>query len=148
MANGHGGYRRPSNPAAVSGPGALSQRTDGRQPIAELPDAAYGEQASFRNLQQSAPMAQQPSPQQTPSVDLSCLVGLSEPTRQPDVPVTSGAAYGPGDGPQAIGVYGNPQREDAEWLSRYLPVLLDVAQRDSTTPSTKRWIRSIIANLA
>ena len=29
MANGRGGYRQPSNPAPVSGPGALSKRTDG-----------------------------------------------------------------------------------------------------------------------
>lgn len=29
MANGHGGKRKPAKPAAVSGPGKYSQRTDG-----------------------------------------------------------------------------------------------------------------------
>ena len=44
-----GGYRQPSNPAPVSGPGALSARTDGgagnsKQPIRRIPGQAYGEQ--------------------------------------------------------------------------------------------------------
>ena len=32
MAEAHGGYRQPSSPAPVSGPGALSKRTDGNAP--------------------------------------------------------------------------------------------------------------------
>ena len=41
----HGGYRTPSNPAPVSGPGSLSQRTDGgpRQVQAEMSGMPYGE---------------------------------------------------------------------------------------------------------
>lgn len=147
MANGHGGYRRPSKPAAVSGPGALSRRTDGKQPVMDLPDAAYGEAKTFREQQQSAPMAQAAQPTQSPGIDLSGVVPLTEPTQQPDVPVTDGAAYGPGAGTAAIGVMANPQREDAQWLAKYLPVLIDISQRDSTAPSTKRFIRTIIANL-
>ena len=42
MADGHGGYRRPTNPSPVSGPGALSRRTDGQQPTQDLPNAKYG----------------------------------------------------------------------------------------------------------
>ena len=41
-----GGYRKPQNPAAVSGPGALSKRTDGKQPVVRVPDVPYGEQAA------------------------------------------------------------------------------------------------------
>lgn len=49
-----GGYQRPSNPAPVSGPGAMSKRTDGGpvQKLRDLPDAQYGEAATFRDLQQ------------------------------------------------------------------------------------------------
>ena len=62
MANssGHGGYRRPTNPAPVSGPGALSRRTDGMQPRATLPDAKYGEQQAFQQAQGAAPMSGDP----------------------------------------------------------------------------------------
>jgi hypothetical protein len=53
-----GGYRQPSNPAAASGPGALSQRTDGgpgstKQPIRRLPDAKSGENKAFVEGQQA-----------------------------------------------------------------------------------------------
>ena len=41
---GRGGYRAPSNPAPVSGPGALSQRTDGgaTQPATYISGLPYG----------------------------------------------------------------------------------------------------------
>jgi hypothetical protein len=54
-----GGYQQPSSPAPVSGPGAGSKRTDGGpvQKLRELPDANYGEAATYRDLQQSAPLA-------------------------------------------------------------------------------------------
>ena len=49
-----GGYRKPQNPAAVSGPGALSKRTDGKQPVVRVPDVPYGEQAALTAQQQAA----------------------------------------------------------------------------------------------
>lgn len=52
----HGGYRMPSNPAPVSGPGKFSGRTDG-QTARALPDAGYGEQAEFQEMQGGAPMS-------------------------------------------------------------------------------------------
>lgn len=47
-----GGPRRPTNPAPVSGPGAMSKRTDGgpAQKLRDLPDAQYGEAATYRDL--------------------------------------------------------------------------------------------------
>lgn len=145
----HGGYREPRNPAAVSGPGKYSRRTDGKQPMRDLPDAGYGEGREFRELQQSAPLAeaQRTSPAPAgPPVDLASIVGLGAPTTQPDVPVTSGAEYGAGPGMEALGIR-SANALDAEHLRQYLPVLLDVAQRDDTPPGTKRWVRTLIANL-
>lgn len=57
-----GGYQPPQNPAPVSGPGALSARTDGgpgnqRQPIRVAPGQPYGERQAMEELQGSAPMA-------------------------------------------------------------------------------------------
>src|SRR5688500_4938857 len=95
MADGRGGYRRPTNPAPVSGPGAHSRRTDG-QPVMDLPDAAYGENAHFREVQQGAPVAKAQAAQSVASDAMSRVVGLGEPSLEPDVPVTSGAEYGMG----------------------------------------------------
>ncbi len=143
----HGGYRRPTNPAAVSGPGAHSKRTDGKQPIVDIPNAAYGEQAAFREIQQGADIPQRtdlPGGGQPQPVDTSGLIGLGRPTLQPDTPVTDGAEYGPGAGPGALGLP-NPNDEDREFFQRYLPILLDIAQRDDAAPSVKRAVRLLIA---
>ena len=75
-------------------PGALSSRTD-RQPIRDIPDAAYGEQSEFRAIQGGAPMAQMDAPPPMPG-------SLFAPTARPQEPVTAGAEYGDGPGPEAI----------------------------------------------
>lgn len=148
MANGHGGPRTPSNPAAVSGPGALSQRTDGRPKVMPLADAQYGEQQAFHDQQTAAPMvSQSPGQGGGQGVDLSAVTPLGAPSQQPGTPVTDGAAVGPGSGAGAVGVYGNPTKADAQWLAQYVPVLIDVAQRSTTTPETKRFIRTVLANM-
>ena len=111
MANGHGGPRTPSNPAPVSGPGALSQRTDG-QPVRPVTGLPYGENADFQDLQSSAPMAQAPAPPPmtrgnagrsapTGTGDAGGIVPLDAPTQRPDEPLTAGNPYGPGPGPRA-----------------------------------------------
>lgn len=79
-----GGYRQPSKPAATSGPGALSQRTDGgpgsakiplKQPIRRLPDADYGANKKFvggqevvNGLSRTAPTGEQIVKQNKPEV--------------------------------------------------------------------------------
>ena len=65
MANskGHGGYRKPSNPAPVSGPGKYSQRTDG-QVVSTMPGQPYGQAQADHAVESLAPMgAQKPLPQ-------------------------------------------------------------------------------------
>lgn len=153
----HGGYRPPTNPAPVSGPGALSRRTDGRQPIMSLPDAAYGEQQTYRQIQQGAPMAQQsqPGPVSLPPQAATLgqltqgLTPLSAPSAQPQTPVTDGAALGPGAGISALGLpSGDANQQDSAYLARYLPTLLKQANSDNATPGYKAWLRNVIANLA
>lgn len=143
MADGHGGYRRPSNPAPVSGPGALSRRTDGgpSQPIRDLPDARYGENAAFRDAQQAAPMS-------TGMPDLSGVVPFGAPSGRPDEPITAGLPTGPGAGssvpPQGPG---NLTPEQAARLKSYLPVLVLLASQDDTDPATKKFVRQLRAEL-
>jgi hypothetical protein len=147
MANGHGGYRRPANPAPVSGPGANSRRTDGKANMADLPDAQYGENADFREIQSGAalggggPLAP-PAP-----IDPATLTPLGAPTAQPDVPVTDGAAVGPGDGIEALGLPRDLDKLDAQGLAKYLPVLLKIAEREDTPAGTKTFVRLLLANL-
>lgn len=145
MANGqHGGYRRPENPAPVSGPGAASRRTDGgiadkKALSRELPDAKYGEQQDFGEIQAGAPMNAAPLPQAVP---------LGAPTNRPDEPVTAGNPLGPGIGPMAAGVsQAGANQQDAEALVRMLPLLEFVANQPGSAPSTRSLVRQIRAYL-
>lgn len=57
MARGRGGYRKPGSPAAASGPGALSQRTDGGPSASLVPSGGdYGDRKARQDMQQAAPM--------------------------------------------------------------------------------------------
>lgn len=147
MANGHGGYRKPTNPAPVSGPGQHSRRTDG-QPRMELPNAQYGEGAAFQELQGQATMAQAPGPVQSSQGSFPAnFTGLGEPTQQPGVPVTAGAEYGAGPGLEALGQQVSDDKLDSQDLRKYLPTLIRIAEKDDTPAGTKRWVRSILANM-
>ena len=92
-----GGYRKPANPAPVSGPGALSRRTDGGpiQGAKEIPGGGkYGERKALADMQSGAPMQGNPVPSvPTPSVPVT---PLSAPTQRPDEALTSGMPFGPG----------------------------------------------------
>jgi hypothetical protein len=106
MAEGHGGMRRPSNPAPVSGPGSLSRRTDG-QGARYIAGGEYGEGQEMMDLQTSAPMAKSPEvkPRRRaaapPAMDMGpAPTPLFAPTERPDEPITAGAPFGPGPGPQ------------------------------------------------
>jgi hypothetical protein len=111
MAGPNGGYREPNNPAPVSGPGQLSQRTDGgpQQVQADMSGMPYGENAEFNTMQSMAPMSASPSarsPRASARSAKSAGGGMSAtplfaPTQRPDEPVTAGAPFGPGDGPSA-----------------------------------------------
>lgn len=105
MANQKGGYRQPANPAPVSGPGAMSRRTDGgategMQPATQAPKymagLGYGQGGNMEQ-QQGAPIAANPVPKfPTPTVPLSA------PTQRPEEPVTSGVDIGAGPGSEAM----------------------------------------------
>jgi len=91
-----GGYRKPRNPAPVSGPASMSRRTDGGpsdpQPLRSLPGGAYGEGKEFKEIQKGAPMPTAPAP----GGGMSPPPSLFAPTQKPDEPYTSGAAAGEG----------------------------------------------------
>lgn len=96
-----GGYRKPENPAPVSGPGSLSQRTDGgpTQPAMYISGLPYGQGQETYNQQTAAPMAGSPElvQQQLPNI-----VGLEEPSQFPDQPISFGADWGAGPGLSSV----------------------------------------------
>jgi hypothetical protein len=154
MANGHGGARTPANPAPASGPGVFSRRTDGRQPVIDLPDAKYGENAQFRADESGAPIPQTSPIPQAPSAGpsappnalpvgqdpLNPPVPLSAGTLAPNVPVTDGAATGPGAGTDALNLKNPVQAQHASALS--------LVQSLASSPTASPAIRFLASSLS
>lgn len=154
--NGHGGYRKPANPAPVSGPGEHSRRTDGGVKHMDLPSARYGEQKAYQEQQSAAPLNPPktamagtfPAAPQGPGIaeQLAGLTPLDAPTQNPDEPVTAGAATGPGVGPDALGITpAAAETRDLAKLRAYLPALLEMANRPDATQSFINYVRELRA---
>ena len=94
-----GGYRKPNNPAPVSGPGALSQRTDGNatQSATYMAGLPYGQGQQNYDNQVAAPMAGNPVPK------MEMPTPLLAPTSRPNEPITAGIDRGEGPGSEAMG---------------------------------------------
>ena len=92
-----GGYRTPSNPAPVSGPGALSQRTDGgpTQPATYISGLPYGQGGETYANQVAAPM-------QGNNFAMEMPTPLMAPTARPNEPITSGIDIGDGPGSEVM----------------------------------------------
>lgn len=146
-----GGYQKPSNPAPVSGPGALSQRTDGGpgQPIRELPNADYGEAKTFREAQQNAPLASSGAPSPSGAAPGGQggpqAIGFDADTMNPGEPVTAGADAGEGPGMEALGL--TPERSaDMEKLRAALPFLEWKANQPGSSWAARNLVRKIKAS--
>jgi hypothetical protein len=143
VANGHGGQRTPSNPAPVSGPGAMSQRTDspavGGQPQMIASGGAYGDRTEMQSIQGGAEMAQ--------AAPLPRPPGLLDPTARPEEPITAGAELGPGMGPQAAGI-----KSDFDITNDKLRPLVHslelIANLPQSNPETRAYVRALKARLA
>lgn len=142
-----GGYRQPGNPAPVSGPGALSKRTDGGpgQPVRAPSGGKYGERTELEQMQQAAPLSASPggdvgAPQMA---DVAAdVVGFDAPTMQPDTPVTAGAGMGDGPGLEALGLPNQPD-EDMRRLVAYLPVFEHMANQPGSSKSARNLVRQL-----
>ena len=146
MAAQHGGYRQPANPAPVSGPGALAQRTDGgpadTQAAKYVSGLPYGEGQALMATQSAAPMAAAPVAMTTPAP----IVPFNAPLQRPEEPVTAGVDVGPGPGMASLGLGQQDMAADQEFraqIASYMPVLLAVASRPSTSPETRNVIRQL-----
>jgi len=152
-----GGYRKPTNPAPVSGPGSLSQRTDGgpadKQAARYISGLPYGEGQGMMDIQNSAPMAAAPSIEQSNSPQglasaaaTQSVVPMNAPTSMPNVPVTDGANAGPGGGMDALGLGAREQVADDAYraqIAAYMPALLTIAANPNTSNMTRMIIRKL-----
>jgi len=102
MAETRGGYRKPENPAPTSGPGALSQRTDGgpAQGAKYIPGMPYGEGRATYDQQTAAPMSGGSPMPSSPAIELP--TPLMAPTSRPSEPVTAGINMGAGPGSEVM----------------------------------------------
>jgi len=100
-----GGYRKPNNPAPVSGPGSLSQRTDGgpTQPATYIPGLPQGEGRATYDQQVAAPMMGAVKMEDIEGADVT--TDLSAPTEFPNEPIHHGASWGdsPTINPNSLG---------------------------------------------
>lgn len=147
-----GGARQPANPAPVSGPGALSRRTDGgpggKQPIQVPTGGGYGDATQMMKLQQAAPLAASPGGDVAPPAGLQVPPGpgFGAASQQPGTPVTDGAGLGPGAGPEALGL--TPQSDDdMQRLIQYLPVLEHMANQPNSSKAARNLVRDVKGRL-
>lgn len=125
------------NPGVVSGVGANSKRTDlPSQGSMKLPNAAYGEQQDFQQIQGGAAMAK--------SKDISAgVIPLNAETRRPGEFVTEGVNRGPGAGAEILGLPNQDQTrsEDLTMLAKYMPLMATFADSAESTGTTKAFIK-------
>lgn len=137
--------------AEVAGPGQFSKRTDKAvgQANRNLPDAAYGEQASYQEAQEGM---QSPQEVNVAGMNFNDLFGdaasrvtpLSAPTAQPGVPVTAGAASGAGPGTEALQL-ADQRSEDLQRLQGQMPVLEWMANQPGASWAMRNYLRQVKA---
>lgn len=120
-----GGYRKPKNPAVASGPGALSQRTDGSpsQPATYIAGLPQGQGQATYEQQVSAPMYSTP---QVEAVGIGALdvTPITADTKFPDQDIMTGASVNPGGDSALLNLpYQQPN---------FMTVLAKTAQNDPT----------------
>lgn len=118
-----GGYRKPENPAPMSGPGALSQRTDGgpAQGARYISGLPYGQGQATYDQQTAAPMAgSAPTP---PAPELPPMLSLNDKTQRPDEPLTAGLDIGDGPGSEVMNVPNRSQSliDTIRYLTQFDP---------------------------
>ncbi len=123
MADNRGGYRKPENPAPMSGPGALSQRTDGgpAQGAKYISGLPYGQGQETYNQQTAAPMAAGQSMPSAPT--LPPMLSLNDETQRPDEPLTAGIDIGEGPGSEVMNVANRSQSlvDTIRYLTQFDP---------------------------
>ena len=140
MAENRGGMRPTApqnNPANVSGTGGAGQSGRAASGFAYGMNKQINEQAASAPLAKVAQTVARPmnvAPSQPP------ITTLTEPTMNPDEPVTAGINMGAGPGAEALMLPSNADN-NAEFnksIASYYPVLSYIASRPNTSAETRR----------
>lgn len=142
-ANGGPQYS-PTNVSATGGNGQ-----SGTQAAKYYSGLPYGQGQATMAQQQAAPMAAgRPMPMVNPIESFPTPMPLSEPSTMPDVPITDGAAVGPGAGLEGLTL---PKEQDndveKQRLLSYLPALEAAAQSPNSSQAFRNYVRILRANL-
>lgn len=134
---GEGGYQAPTNPAPVSGPGALSQRTDVQAPMA-MTGGDYGDAQAMQEIQAGADMFADPGVPAPPT--------LMDPSTS-GMPLTAGIPSGDGPGPEVLAKSRQRQQEMAS-VNKYLPLMEKMAGRMDAPQAFRALVQYMKANQA
>lgn len=156
MAENRGGYRKPNNPAPVSGPGKASRRTDGgpldmKQNQVEVTGMGYGENKELNTLQGQAPMAAAAGvPSAMPNVAMPPMptpVPLTAPTERPTEPVSAGMPFGPGISTLPVSNIRTDYSDDKNRAALVLGILQDSMNKGTASQGTINLIRQLRSEL-
>lgn len=124
------------------------------QPLRYTAGGNYGDAQENLAIQSSAPMSQSgvSLPQgrggAAPSAPMEPLPSLTDPTRYPDEPVTTGIDMGAGAGSEVMAspsMLEGQTKEDVAKLQALLPIYAAIADSPNATNATRnfyRWLRS------
>jgi hypothetical protein len=110
----------------------------------------YGQAQQMQQIQQGAAMGASPgggapgAGGMLQDLAIPQGPGAHAPSQQPDVPVTDGAALGPGAGPEALGLQSQPD-VDMQRLIQYLPVLEHMANQPGASKAARNLVRQLKA---
>lgn len=110
---------------------AYANRTDLQNPAQKIarqvaPGQTYGEGAAQMRSQQAVPMGRSPveTAPQRPRPVPGTIGALTRPTERPNEPITAGAPFGPGPGPEVMGaasVSGNAALDELRMIYQMFP---------------------------
>lgn len=156
MAENRGGYRKPENPAPVSGPGKFSKRTDGgpadtKQAQVKITGMGYGENKDLNEIQSQGPLAAAPgmpsTPMSMPSIPLTPPTPLTAPTERPNEPVSAGMPFGPGTGVLPSSPTQMDNTDDKQRALVILGMLQDSYNKGNASQGTINLIRQLRSEL-
>jgi hypothetical protein len=154
-----GGYRKPNVPAAVSGPGKFSKRTDGQPGVTAeqakryIGGGQYGTNKAFNEeVVAAAPLNAAPSvaaETQKAKMEMptaAAIPDLFAETQRPEEPATAGMDFGAGPGSEVM-QYEKEQAmqndADRQRAADILRLLESVSDRTDVSNSTRQLVRRL-----
>ena len=140
---GKGGYQKPNNPAVQSGPGSMSQRTDGgpasKQAAKYIAGGDYGD-GGLMDIQGGAAMAA------TPDVSPASASQVQQAVEKTAIPFNAPTQYPDEPGDAVIATTQSPINADENFrasIAMYMPALAFIADRPETSQETRDVIRQL-----